>query len=151
MFDNLPQGSYSKISIDPGKTIKINNQETLVVGGQIRTLVINNDGADYVAGDVISISGGNDDATAEVTSVSLTGDVLSLKIVAAGSGYSTATGALTTSGTGTGLTVDVVAYAKTAPNFSGVTNSPAVTGSDPAFWATVALPDGSEGFIPVWK
>lgn len=68
---------------------------------------INVAGAGYVLNDAITVTGGNADATLEVTAVSGLGAVTGLRITNIGSGYSNATAVATTGGTGAGLTVDI--------------------------------------------
>jgi len=66
-------------------------------GGVIDGLTLNAGGTNYLAGDVVQITGGNSDATATIATVSaLTGAVTALGVTAAGTGYSAGTGVATT-------------------------------------------------------
>lgn len=72
--------------------------------------VINAAGSSYVAGDVLTITGGGGTgATVTVTTVSGGGGVTAFTLTTPGSGYSTGTGRATSGGSGTGATIDITA------------------------------------------
>lgn len=78
-----------------------------VFGGSLNTVVINNAGSNYVAGDILTITGGGGSGgTITVTEVS-TGAITGLIVNTGGGGYATTTGAATTGGSGSGATVNI--------------------------------------------
>lgn len=84
--------------------------------GEISTISINDDGANYVAGDVLTIGGAGTGATATVTTVDGSGQITALSLTTYGSGYAVATGVACTGGSGTGAKVNVVTIDAREPN-----------------------------------
>jgi hypothetical protein len=83
--------------------------------GVITDIVLNAGGLNYQASDVVTIAGGNADATATVATVNAeTGAVTAIGLTAAGTGYTTGTGVATT-------TTTTRAWSTTA--MSGLTNA----------------------------
>jgi hypothetical protein len=76
--------------------------------GNIKAVSVASGGTGYIVGDVLTIStGGNGDAQVTVATVS-TGHVTSVTITNNGTGYVTGSAYLTTGGTGTGCTINVL-------------------------------------------
>ena len=75
----------------------------------VLTASINAAGSGYSVNDVLTISGGNGDATLTVTTVGTSGDVTAFTVTTVGSGYSTSTGSSTTVNPtgGSGCTIDI--------------------------------------------
>lgn len=64
-------------------------------------------GTGYLVGDILTISTGGTGAKAIVESITGSGVVASVSLIACGTGYTTGTGKATTGGTGTGCTLDI--------------------------------------------
>lgn len=98
--------------------------------GPLTGLTLNAGGTNYQAGDVITISGGNADATATVATINAqTGAVTGIGVTAAGTGYSTATNVAT-------VTTTTRAWTTTA--MSGLTNSSTLQATLQAIQADIA-------------
>lgn len=80
------------------------------VAGIITAIAINNGGTAYKPGDVLTVTTGGDNATANVLATNTSGVITAIQLVNAGSGYSTGTGVATTTNSvtgGTGATVNI--------------------------------------------
>lgn len=78
--------------------------------GLVSSAVINAAGTGYLVGDVVGISGGADNnAALRIMTIGGGGSVTGINIQRGGTGYIKASNVATTGGTGTGLTVDIVA------------------------------------------
>jgi hypothetical protein len=77
-----------------------------VGAGRVQSVAIHTAGTGYVAGDTVTISGGDGTCKARVVSVN-SGVPIVVEMSQPGNSYSVASNASTTGGTGTGLTVDV--------------------------------------------
>jgi hypothetical protein len=75
-------------------------------GGAVEAVAINNGGTGYTVNDVVTLSGGGNNATCTVTSVGTGGVVTGISVTAGGTGYSH-TSYNTTGGTGSGLNLQV--------------------------------------------
>ena len=84
-----------------------NGYVTTVSPSAITEISINSGGTNYEIGDIIVVSGGDEDAQLYVSSIGTAGDVAGIVIYDGGSGYAESTGTSTTGGSGTGCTVDI--------------------------------------------
>ena len=87
------------------------NGSTALTQDSIATISINAAGSGYVVNDLLTITGGNGDALANVEAVDGSGGVTSISLyhrgATLGTGYSTGTGVATSGGTGSGCTLDI--------------------------------------------
>jgi len=81
----------------------------LAATGGVKNVVLTAAGTAYVAGEVITLGGGNSDATITIDSVGGSGEITGYSITAAGTGYANGTDVTVTGGTGTGATFDTTA------------------------------------------
>lgn len=79
-------------------------------GTAVATVAVNNGGSGYSATDVLTLSGGDANATVTVETVDGSGAVLTISRTTVGSGYSAGTEA-TTGGGGAGATIDITVQA----------------------------------------
>jgi len=86
------------------------------LSGVATSLGITAGGANYEVNDVLTIVGGTTDCTLEVTAVDSNGAVTAILILTGGSGYTTGAGKLTTGGSGTGCTIEIVTAASPSSN-----------------------------------
>lgn len=145
---NIPQASMHKVASDRSGGILISNSSSTANGGAVTVATVNAGGSGYTLNDVITISGGVKNATVRVSSVNV-GVVTGVEIVSSGAGYTTGTGVATTGGTGTLLTLNITASAKSNAALSST--FPGATAANPETWVKIILPDGSTGYVPVWK
>ena len=96
---------YGMDSVEVGKRVYVRTDYQN--DDMISAISINAGGSSYVVGDDLTISGGNADAIARVTSVDGSGGVTGVNLRDKGTAYSTATGASTSGGTGSGCTIDI--------------------------------------------
>lgn len=68
---------------------------------------ISAEGTGYAVGEVVTLSGGNSDATATITSIGTLGEVTGIVLVDSGTGYTSSTADLVSSGTGLNATVTI--------------------------------------------
>jgi len=61
----------------------------------------------YLEGDIVTVTGGNEDATLTIETVDTDGTVLTFSVLDGGTGYSTAINVETTGGSGSGFTVNI--------------------------------------------
>ena len=108
----------------------------------VATASINATGADYAVEDILTIVGGNNDATIEVTSIDGSGAITGFDIVLEGSAYSTSTASATTvlPVGGTGCTIDV----DTITDYSAYTHSYPLQIISHAQYAAITLGASSE-------
>ncbi len=81
--------------------------------GIVQTVSIANGGTSYTIGDVITVSGGDDDLQLTVTSVGGSGDITGVTITFSGIAYTISSGNPTTGGTGTGCTINITSLYNT--------------------------------------
>ena len=82
---------------------------TTTTGVSTTTIIVGNGlvVGGYIVGDVVTVTGGNDDATLTIDMVDVEGKVLTFTISDGGTSYSVGTAIETTGGSGTGFTVDI--------------------------------------------
>jgi hypothetical protein len=117
--------------------------------GGITAVAVNAAGSGYRIGDVITVSGGTN-GKVFVETINATGGVLTVSLMRPGSGYSVTTGAATTSGTGTGLTINistvgVVGYVTTTISHPfKIGDSVTIAGATESAWNTTYTIIGSD-------
>ena len=141
------------------QVVKTSSINPAVMG--VATAVIGVAGSNYIAGDVgkiVTLLGGNGDASVIITTVS--GGVTGINLIEQGTGYSTGTYSTTGSTTGSGLTVTITVAAVTVHTVQTYYNrtlqetfSPvSLTVTDPKYFATVmnaALENGGSSYVDV--
>lgn len=85
----------------------------------IRTAAVTAAGSGYTALDLVTVTTGGGNAKIRVLTVGASGEILTLRVVNAGSGYSTGAGQATSGGSGTGFTVNVIGLTTTLLNSGG--------------------------------
>lgn len=78
-------------------------------GGQVSSTNITSPGSSYTIGDVLSLAGGDGQATLTVLQVGQSGEVVAIEITTTGGTYTNGTGVSPTGGSGSGLVIDFTA------------------------------------------
>lgn len=108
-------GTSAKTTFRPdtgGDTVTAIQFNNAASTGIVTTLTLASGGTGYVAGDVLTITGGTSSATIKVITVS-SGVIATFRILSGGSGYAVASAVTTSGGTGTGATFNITGLSGT--------------------------------------
>jgi hypothetical protein len=101
-------GPYTAtLTIGPHSLVAGQTIQAALPSGLLTAVVGSSGGVNYQTGDVLTVAGGNNNATVTVSSVGTAGAVTGISITAPGTNYKSATNASTTGGHGTGAKVTV--------------------------------------------
>lgn len=103
-------------NVTDGLKIFYNKSAVELDSGKVNSINIANGGSDYIIGDILTIDAGNDDCTFKVLDVDVSGTITSVILINGGTGYATSTASVTTGGTGTLCTIDILSIDGTIPN-----------------------------------
>jgi parallel beta-helix repeat protein len=104
-------------------TIRNCRADSNFVAGTLSTEAIAVGGTGYTVGDILTLTGGSNNAQVRVTTIGAGGVVTGITLVNVGSGYTTGI-VPTTGGTGTGATVNITAIATIGEGFTDVGPTP---------------------------
>lgn len=113
-------------SASNGNSLTINAGGSTTQGALNVDPTITDGGSGYAVQDILTITGGNGDATVVVSAVS-GGVVTTVRRIASGSGYSTGTGIATSGGSGTGCTLSITVGSSTNKNGGTLNLQPGVS------------------------